>query len=75
MVCVRSTIKCCKKCVPPKRHAACHDSCPEYQAERAAYQREKMNFFEVESSQWKADSYLGDVCRRIKSKTKGQHYR
>ena len=27
-------IKCCKNCVPPKRHLACHDTCEEYRAEK-----------------------------------------
>jgi hypothetical protein len=28
-------IKCCKGCVPPKRHTACWDHCPEYNKENA----------------------------------------
>lgn len=34
-------IKCCEHCVPPKRHTACWGDCPEYQAERAEYERLK----------------------------------
>lgn len=34
-------IKCCEHCVAPKRHVACWDHCPEYQAERAEYERLK----------------------------------
>lgn len=34
-------IKCCEHCVPPKRHTACWGHCPEYQAERAEYERLK----------------------------------
>lgn len=34
-------IKCCYKCVPPKRHLACHDTCPEYIAERKEYDKGK----------------------------------
>lgn len=34
-------IKCCRDCVPPKRHTACWDHCPEYQAEKAEYERLK----------------------------------
>ena len=37
----RSTIECCHYCVPPKRHTACHGHCPEYLAERAAYEEKK----------------------------------
>ena len=29
-------IKCCKDCVPPKRHTAYWDHCPEFAAEKAA---------------------------------------
>jgi len=28
------TVHCCKDCKPPKRHAACHDTCEEYIAEK-----------------------------------------
>lgn len=28
-------ITCCKGCVPPKRHPACWDTCPEYAEEKA----------------------------------------
>lgn len=34
-----SPIKCCRDCVPPKRHTACWDHCPEYAAEKAEYER------------------------------------
>lgn len=27
-------IRCCKNCVPPKRHTCCHDHCKEYIAEK-----------------------------------------
>ena len=28
-------IKCCKDCVPPKRHLKCHSNCEEYLKEKA----------------------------------------
>lgn len=28
-------IKCCHYCVPPKRHTACWDTCPDYIREKA----------------------------------------
>ena len=34
-------IKCCYKCVPPKRHTACHGHCPDYLAEKAQDNLEK----------------------------------
>lgn len=30
-------VKCCKDCVPPKRHPGCHDHCPDYIAEQLIY--------------------------------------
>lgn len=29
----QSGIKCCKDCVPPKRHVRCHSKCEEYNKE------------------------------------------
>ena len=34
----QSTINCCHHCVPPKRHTACWDHCPEYLKEKAEYE-------------------------------------
>lgn len=36
-----STIQCCRGCIAPKRHPGCHDHCPEYIKERAAYDKKK----------------------------------
>lgn len=33
--------ECCHKCKPPKRSPGCHDHCPEYKKERAAYDAKK----------------------------------
>ena len=34
-------IKCCNGCVPPKRHTACWDHCPEYKKEKAENEAKK----------------------------------
>ena len=34
-------IKCCYKCVPPKRHPGCHAKCEEYLAEKRRLQELK----------------------------------
>lgn len=34
-------IKCCEKCVPPKREPGCHDSCEQYLEEKAEHERRK----------------------------------
>lgn len=36
-----STITCCRYCVPPKRHTACWDHCPEYLQQKAEYEAKK----------------------------------
>ena len=33
-----STITCCRYCVPPERHTACWDHCPQYLKEKAEYE-------------------------------------
>lgn len=40
-----STIQCCHHCVPPKRHTACWDHCPEYAKEKAEYEERKAAYF------------------------------
>ena len=40
-----STIECCHHCVPPKRHTACWDHCPEYLKEKAEYEERKAAYF------------------------------
>ena len=39
-------IKCCRPCVPPKRHPGCHGSCPEYADEKAEHERLKAADYE-----------------------------
>ena len=36
-----STITCCHHCVPPKRHTACWDHCPEYLKQKAEQEARK----------------------------------
>lgn len=39
------TIECCHHCVPPKRHTACWDHCPEYAKEKAEYNERKAAYY------------------------------
>ena len=34
-------ISCCKNCIAPKRHLGCHDTCEEYQKEKAKHEIRK----------------------------------
>ena len=36
-----AAITCCHHCVPPKRHTACWDHCPEYLKEKAEHEAKK----------------------------------
>ncbi len=40
-----TTIECCHYCVAPKRYPGCHGKCPEYLAEKAAYEKRKMAYY------------------------------
>ena len=39
-----ANIQCCKGCVPPKRNPYCHSNCPEYIAEKEAYDKRKAEY-------------------------------
>lgn len=40
-----TTIECCHYCVAPKRYPGSHGKCPEYLAERTAYEKRKMAYY------------------------------
>ena len=48
-------INCCHYCVAPKRHPGCHDSCPEYAAEKALH--DKLKAADTEKRKVKNDIY------------------
>ena len=50
-------IDCCNGCVPPKRHFACHDTCPDYnEAKEELKYKERM-----------VDGYVNGSIKRMKS--------
>lgn len=63
-------IKCCYKCVPPKRHTACWDTCPDYIAEKAEDDAKK----EAERKRRHIDQGIyaqrSDAVRKAKRKSK-----
>lgn len=36
-------IKCCKGCVPPKRHSGCHAKCEQYLKEKEQWEKDKIS--------------------------------
>ena len=66
-------ITCCKGCVPPKRHTACWDTCPEYIAERAEGLRKKQIENKVRAEE---NAFWGERIRAIKKiKKEGRRHR
>jgi hypothetical protein len=62
-----ANFECCHKCHPPKRQPGCHGYCPEYKAERAAYD-EKMD---VEKSKRRlANALNAETGRQVARATK-----
>jgi hypothetical protein len=57
-------MKCCIRCVPPKRHPGCHAVCPEYKEERAEYDRLKAAYNEKQSAIHSVTSQKYDGVRR-----------
>ena len=39
-------IRCCKDCVPPKRHIGCHSTCKEYKHEKTENNKKRKKEFE-----------------------------
>ena len=50
-------IWCCKDCVAPKRYPGCHDRCPEYQAQKAKHDKERLE-----------KAHLNDISRRERAR-------
>jgi len=50
----------CKNCVAPKRHPGCHDTCKEYQSEKAKLEAKK----EVAKKNWDYESLATSVVVR-----------
>lgn len=44
-----STIKCCYKCVPPKRHLGCHETCEEYLKEKEEWNKKKEEITKIKT--------------------------
>ena len=49
--------KCCIHCVPPKRHPACHSTCPERLAELEALAEEKAKIKAEREKLYAIDDY------------------
>lgn len=61
-----STISCCRYCVPPKRHTACWDHCPEYLQEKADYEAQKAERRKQEMIRQGLDAQISASVNRAK---------
>ena len=59
-------IKCCKDCVPPKRHVGCHAKCEQYLKEKAEH--EKMKEWEHKSKYPMPTTYDYEEIRYVNCK-------
>lgn len=57
--------RCCLNCVPPKRHPKCHDTCEEYQKEKAERDARKAKETEEKNKYYDANSYFFDRERKV----------
>lgn len=56
-------IDCCDGCVPPKRHTACWDTCPDYiEAKAEAFEKEQAKY-----EARRVDAYVNSSIKRMKS--------
>ena len=53
-------IKSCTGCVPPKRHLGCHSTCPEYIAEKKAWEKKRA---EINKQRKIESDFIGDILR------------
>lgn len=67
-------ITCCKDCTPPKRHAACWDTCPEYLEQKKAREEylEKVRQGRQEQRAGVSERTLTHTHRNGKQIKKGQ---
>ena len=61
-------IKCCKGCVPPKRNPHCHSTCPEYLAEKAAYEARRKEAAQKKQIDYDLDSQREKAVYTAKKK-------
>ena len=69
------SIKCCNGCVPPKRHTACWDHCPEYQKEKAENEAKKAAYEKKKAIQYGLNSQTAASVNRAKKNRKGRKLR
>lgn len=66
-------IQCCRFCVPPKRHRACHGSCPEYIKEKAEHDAEKAEVDKIKAIKAGLDAQAISGVDRAKKRRKGNY--
>lgn len=58
----------CRKCVAPKRHAGCQAECPDYIADNAAWQEERLRIKAEREKEAEMLAYRRDQSIRRKRK-------
>ena len=63
---MRNEIRCCRDCVPPKRHPGCHATCEKYAKEKAEFEKHKSEYW---TKRIKEIDYIGyEVGKHSKRK-------
>lgn len=65
-----STISCCHHCVPPKRHTACWDHCPEYLKEKAEQDARKAEANQKAQLNWGLNAQRYAAIKRVQKGSK-----
>ena len=63
-------IRCCNGCVPPKRHLACWETCPDYAREKEKHRAEKERIKKAKQEEQVIDSYIASHAERTRKRLK-----
>lgn len=61
-----ANFKACIKCVAPKRHPGCQDTCPEHQGEKQDYENKKALIRQAKQKEKSMNDYQAAAMHRMK---------
>ena len=64
------SITCCNGCVPPKRTATCHATCPEYAKQKAKHEAEREARFQKNAVRTNLYQQTGDRVAKANKRKK-----